>query len=137
MEDIEIILENRPGQLALMGEILGNHQISLEGGGAFANGSYVLAHFLVVDAQKAKTVLEGSGFLVKGIHGVIVQKLRQDVPGQLGKFCKKLADAQVNILAQYSDHTNQLILVVDDRDKAGEISRQWMQQWWGHEDPAL
>jgi len=59
----------------------------------------------------------------------LIQKLRQDVPGQLGTFCRKLTNAGVNIITQYSDHSNQLILVVDDYQKASEISAQWMKEW--------
>ena len=36
-----------------------------------------------------------------------------------------LADAGVNILTQYSDHENQLILVVDDVDKATAATDEW------------
>ncbi|WP_286175047.1 hypothetical protein [Cytophaga sp. FL35] len=35
MKDMEILLENKPGKLARMGEILGSKNISLEGGGVF------------------------------------------------------------------------------------------------------
>ena len=40
MKDIEIRLENSPGTLALMGEMLGKNKISLEGGGVFQNGDF-------------------------------------------------------------------------------------------------
>jgi hypothetical protein len=32
--------------------------------------------------------------------------LRQDVPGQLGKIARRMADAGVNIQVVYSDHAN-------------------------------
>ncbi|MEO7307936.1 MAG: amino acid-binding protein [Ferruginibacter sp.] len=130
MKDIEILLENKPGALALMGETLGKNKISLEGGGVFNNGEFCIAHFLVEDAEKAKEVLAHVGIKVVKINDVIIQKLRQDVPGQLGMFCRKLADANINILAQYSDHSNQLIVVVDDREKAKRVSEEWMSAWW-------
>lgn len=60
---------------------------------------------------------------------VIIQKLRQDVPGQLGMFCRKLSDANVNNLTQYSDHSNQLIVVVDDFETGKQLSEQWMKAW--------
>ena len=130
MKDLEIVLDNTPGSLATMGEALGQHNISLEGGGVFQNGTTAIAHFLVSDAKKARMVLEKKDIKVTGIREVIVQKLRQDVPGQLGEFCRRLARDNVNILTQYSDHSNQLILVVDDYEKAREISAEWMQEWW-------
>ena len=130
MKDLEIILANQAGQLALLGEILGKNQISLEGGGVFAGDNFSIAHFLVEDAEKAAEVLAGAGLEVVKINEVVIQKLRQDVPGQLGAFCRKLADANVNILTQYSDHSNQLVIVPDDLEKARLVSDEWMKQWW-------
>jgi len=130
MKDIEIILENKPGMLALLGETLGKNKISLEGGGVFQNGKNAIAHFLVEEAGKAKIALANVGITVSEINDVVIQKLRQDVPGQLGIFCRRLADAGVNILTQYSDHSNQLIVVVDDHEKAKKISDEWMKEWW-------
>jgi hypothetical protein len=54
--------------------------------------------------------------------------LKQDVPGQLGKIARRMADAGVNIEVQYSDHDNQLILVVDDLAKARAVSKAWMNE---------
>lgn len=129
MKDLEVVLENEVGQLALLGEILGKNRISLEGGGVFASGDFSIAHFLVEDAEKAREVLAGAGIEAVRINDVVIQKLRQDVPGQLGAFCRKLADANVNILTQYSDHSNRLIIVPDDLEKARRVSEEWMKQW--------
>jgi hypothetical protein len=130
MQDLEITLENKPGSLALLGETLGKHKISLEGGGVFANGNIATAHFLVSEGERAKAALSEVGITVLNINEVIIQKLRQDVPGQLGMFCRRMADAGVNILAQYSDHDHQLIVVVDDYAKAKQVSETWMKEWW-------
>ncbi|MHA4844568.1 hypothetical protein ACX0G7_10410 [Flavitalea antarctica] len=131
MRDLEITLENKPGSLALMGETLGKHKISLEGGGVFANGETAIAHFLVSEGERARTVLSEVGINVVRINEVIIQRLRQDVPGQLGMFCRKMADAGVNIRVQYSDHDHHLIVVVDDYVKAQQVSDAWMNEWWG------
>lgn len=130
MKDLEIILENRPGTLALLGETLGKNKISLEGGGVFQSGELCIAHFLVDEDEKAKEVLEEAGIQSIKINPVLIQKLRQDVPGQLGMFCRRLSDAGINILVQYSDHANQLIVVVDDFEKGKKISETWMKEWW-------
>jgi len=128
MKDLEIALQNKPGQLALLGETLGKHKISLEGGGVFYNGEFAIAHFLVKEAEEAKKALETADIEVIRINNVIIQKLKQDVPGQLGMFCRKLADAGVNILTQYSDHSNQLVVIVDNFEKATVISEHWMNE---------
>lgn len=130
MKDLEIILENKPGMLAFMGEILGKHRISLEGGGVFNNGSHSIAHFLVSEPEWARKLLTEAGILVVAIHPVIIVKLRQDQPGQLGQFARRLAEANINILTQYSDHANQLIVVVDEPERARQIAKSWMQEWW-------
>ncbi len=129
MQDIEIILENKPGALALMGEALGKNKISLEGGGVFQNGEISIAHFLVAEADRAKKELAKVEIEVVKINDVIIQKLRQDVPGQLGMFCRRMAEANVNILTQYSDHSNQLIVIVDDYQKGKKVSEEWIKEW--------
>jgi len=134
VKDIEILFENKFGQLALMGETLGKHKISIEGGGVFQNGNFSIAHFLVKEAGKAKIVLDKVGINVTKISDVIIQKLRQDTPGQLGTFCKELAHENINILTQYSDHSNQLIVVVDNHEKAKKISDKWMKKWANNDD---
>ena len=125
MKDIAIHLQNKPGALADMGEILGAAGVSLEGGGMFVENGRGIAHFLVEDAERARQVLETKGINVTGINDVLVQKLQQETPGQLGKISRLMANHNVNILVQYSDHNNQLILVVDNYEKGKLISENW------------
>ena len=57
---------------------------------------------------------------------MLVQKLRQDEPGQLGKIARRMAEAGVNIEVQYSDHDHNLILVVDDLARGRAVSEEWI-----------
>ena len=125
MRDLSIHLKNKPGALAEMGEILGNAGISIEGGGAFVIEGRGIAHFLFEDASAARKVLEEKGIRVLEEKEVHVQRLKQEVPGQLGKISRMMADAGVNIEVIYSDHHNQLILVVDDFEKGKAVSEKW------------
>ena len=125
MKDIAIHLQDKPGALAEMGETLGAAGVSLEGGGMFVHNGKGIAHFLVEEAEKAKQALEAKCIQVASIHDVLIQKLKQDMPGQLGKICRLMAKNNINILVQYSDHSNQLILVVDDHEKGKIISDNW------------
>ena len=132
MKDLSIELPDRPGALAAMGEALGAAGVSVEGGGVFvANGAGV-AHFLVHDAGAASAALEAAGIRVVAVNDVLVQKLRQDVPGQLGKIARRMADAGVNIEVQYSDHDHNLILVVDDFVRGREVSAAWTEEMQRH-----
>jgi hypothetical protein len=121
VKDLAIALDNRPGALAEMGEVLGNSGVSIEGGGVFGG----VAHFLFHDAHAARAALDRAGIHVVRENDVLVQKLRQDEPGQLGKIARRMADAGVNIEVQYSDHDHNLILVVDDIERGRVVSDEW------------
>ena len=125
MMDLAIVLENRPGALAEMGEALGRAGVSIEGGGAWVAGDGGSAHFLFADGDTARSALENAGIRVAAAREVLIQRLRQDVPGQLGSLTRCLADAGVNIEVLYSDHANQLILVVDDVEKGRAVAAAW------------
>ena len=125
MRDLTIHLEHRPGVLAELGEALGAAGVGIEGGGAFAvNGSGV-AHFLVNDAAAARAAVGAVGITVLADREVLIQRLDQETPGQLGKLCRRMAEAEVNIEVLYSDHANQLILVVDDLERGRRVSAEW------------
>ncbi len=125
MRDLAIQLSNRPGALAEMGEVLGAAGVSIEGGGGFVVEGRGVLHFLFEDAKAARVALEAKGITVLEDREILVQRLRQDVPGQLGKISRRMADGGVNIEAIYSDHRNQLILIVDDVEKGRMISERW------------
>jgi len=125
MRDLAIRLENRPGALAEMGEALGGAGVSVEGGGAFLFNGEAIAHFLFADSGPARKALAEKGIEVLADREVLVQRLRQDQPGQLGKISRMMAGAGVNIEVIYSDHQNQLILVVDDLEKGRAVSDAW------------
>lgn len=125
MKDLTIALDDRPGALADMGDALGRHGVSIEGGGAFVVDGRGAAHFLFHDPAAARRALDDAGIRVVAERDVLVQRLRQDEPGQLGALCRRMADAGVNIEVLYSDHDHQLILVVDDVDRAREVSDDW------------
>ncbi|MDQ6690807.1 MAG: amino acid-binding ACT domain-containing protein [Gemmatimonadota bacterium] len=128
MKDLTIALDNRPGALAEMGETLGKAGVSVEGGGAWLFEGKAVAHFLFKDGSAARKALEAAGIKVIAERDVIAQRLKQEVPGQLGKIARRMAEAGVNIEVQYSDHSHHLILVVDDIAKARVVSEAWMSE---------
>jgi hypothetical protein len=128
MTDLAIELPNRPGALADMGEALGKAGVSIEGGGAWVVGGVGVAHFLFHDGPAARRALEAAGIRVVAEREVVVQRLKQAVPGQLGKLTRWMADAGVNIEVLYSDHDHQLVLVVDDMARGRAVAAAWAQE---------
>jgi len=125
MKDLAIALQNRPGALAEMGEALGRAGVSIEGGGAWVMGNEGVAHFLFQDGAAARRALEAAGIRVLAERDVVVQRLKQAVPGQLGQLTRRMAEAGVNIEVLYSDHDHQLVLVIDDVAKAQQVADAW------------
>lgn len=128
MKDVAIALEHRPGALAEMGDALGRAGVSIQGGGAFAAEGRGIAHFLVADGDAARKALEAAGIRVVAVRDVLVQRLDQARPGQLGRITRRMADAGVNIEVLYSDHDHRLILVVDDVEAGRAVSEAWTRE---------
>lgn len=128
MMDLTIELDDRPGALAEMGDALGRAGISVEGGGAWVVGGRGVAHFLVANGEAARAALEAEAIRVTAVREVLVQRLNQEQPGQLGRITRAMAEAGVNIEVLYSDHDNQLILVVDDVATGRAVSEAWTRE---------
>jgi hypothetical protein len=130
MRDLTLRLEHRPGALAEMGEALGAAGVSVEGGGAWVVDGIGAAHFLVADGDvsTAREALRKAGIALLADREVILTRLAQTVPGQLGKICRRMAEAGVNIEVLYSDHDNRLVMVVDDSEKGKAVSVEWTRE---------
>jgi hypothetical protein len=117
-KDLTVELENRPGTLAELGEALGNAGVNIEGGAAIAGGAGTApVHILVEDSDGARKALEGAGLSVADERDVIVVDVT-DKPGELGGIARRMADAGVNIDLVYLTARGQLVLGVDDLQKA-------------------
>jgi hypothetical protein len=127
MHDVAIELPGRPGSLARFGEALGASGVSLEGGGVFTVGGVGHAHFLVDNGEAARAALEQAGLGTAIVRPVLIRRLKQEMPGQLGAIARALGDAGVNIETQYSDHANRLVLVVDDMETAERVTSDWVE----------
>lgn len=125
MYDFEFHLGNRPGALAGLGEAMGRAGVSFEGGGVFSHGATAIAHFLFRDGDLAAQAAREAGIEVLAIYKPIIRRLKQGTPGQLGAISRTLAEVGVNILVQYSDHHNRLVLICDNAELAQQATAGW------------
>ena len=116
-KDLIVELVDRPGTLADLGEALGNAGINIAGVAGFVAGGKANIHILVDDAAAARGAIEGAGLKVVDERDALVADI-EDTPGALGKIARKTADAGVNIDAVYLTAAGQLVLGVDDLEKA-------------------
>jgi hypothetical protein len=116
-KDLTILLEDRPAQLALLGETLGNENINMEAACGFNIGVKGEIHILVEDAEGAKKALEKAGIPIKGERDVLVLGITNR-PGEFGKLARQIAEADVNIDLFYLTASNQIVFGVDNIDRA-------------------
>ena len=123
MKDIAVVLENKPGALARLGETLGKENINIEGlCGSLCDGEDIV-HILVEEHGKAYNILKRGGFEIKEQRDVLVIEIKDIVkkPGSGATLFRKLAFEKINIDLIYLAENNRLVIGVDDLQKAKTI----------------
>jgi hypothetical protein len=119
--DLTVILEDRPGELARMGEVLGDAGVNIGGLAAFTGEGRGVIHVLVDD----DTVARATAALTEAHLGVADERevLVIDVvdrPGTLGELTRQLAAANVNIDLAYTTFGGgvKIVIATDDLESA-------------------
>ena len=118
--DLTIILHDRPGELARIGEITGAAGVNIQGLAAFTGEGRGVIHVLVDDdhAAQAAEALERAGMGVADQREVLVVDV-VDRPGSLGELARELAEANVNIDLAYTIFGGvRIVIATDDLDNA-------------------
>ncbi|MBY8987871.1 MAG: amino acid-binding protein [Candidatus Lokiarchaeota archaeon] len=120
MKDIAVILENTPGALADLGEILGKNGINIEGLCGIPLNDEAIIHILVEDETVTRYVLESAGIKVSAVREVLVMDISNIAgkPGSGGKMARKIGNVGVNIDLIYLAEHNKLVIGVDDITRA-------------------
>jgi len=119
-KDLTVILEDRPGTIADMGEALGKAGINIEGGCGFPSEGKGVIHILVEDDAAARRALQQAGLAVRGEREVLVLEI-EDRPGVIGNITRRIAKAGVNVDLMYLATNTRLVIGVDDIDKARAV----------------
>ena len=121
LEEIIVIVDDEPGSLAGIGELLGRSGVNIETLSASSHDGRGVIHLVVDDGEDAAEVLQANGYKVEQTRAVLTATL-DDRPGELGRYCRKLASAGVAISSAYvakrANGESELILAVDDVEAA-------------------
>jgi hypothetical protein len=101
MKDLTVVLEDRPGELAKLGEATGAAGINIEGMSGQTREGRGEIHILVEDAQAAREALSGAGIEVQDERDALVVEV-EDRPGTMAEVARKLAAAGVNVEFAYA-----------------------------------
>ena len=116
--DVTVYLDDQPGELARLGQVLGEAGVNIEGFCAIASaGGQAETHVLIEDAAVAFDALAAAGIEVVLEQEVAVVPV-EDRPGELGQVSRKLGDAGVNITLAYLATSTRLVFAADDFAKA-------------------
>ena len=112
--DLTLYLDDQPGELARVGDVLGEAGANIEGLCAVTSGGGQAAvHILVQDPTPAFEALERAGIRIAAEEEVIILEM-EDRPGSLGEVASKLGKADVNLTTAYLATNTRLVLAADD-----------------------
>jgi hypothetical protein len=121
LEEIIVIVDDEPGVLAGVGELLGRSGVNIETLCASSHNGNGIIHLVVDDGEDASEVLQANGYKVENMRPVLTATL-EDRPGELGRYCRRLHDAGVAIssayVAQRGNGETEFIFAVDDIEAA-------------------
>jgi hypothetical protein len=116
--DLTVYLDDQPGELARLGQVLGDAGVNIEGFCAMTSvGGQGEIHLLVEDAAVAFDALAAAGIEIVSEQEVAVVEV-DDRPGELGHVSRTLGDAGVNITLAYLATSTRLVFAADDFAKA-------------------
>jgi hypothetical protein len=116
--DLTVIMDDRPGKLADLGEATGHAGVNIDGLCAMVGDSKGFIHLLVEDASAARKALESAGIEVADEREAVVVDLHNK-PGAMGEIARDLAEAEVNIDVAYTIFSGvRLVILTEDVEKA-------------------
>ena len=112
--DLTLYLDDQPGELARVGDVLGAAGANIAGLCALTTGGgQAEIHILVHDATAAFEALQRARVRIAAEQEVLVLDV-EDRPGALGEIARRLGDARVNLTLAYLATNTRLVLGADN-----------------------
>ncbi len=124
VEQISVFIDNRPGRLAELCNIIGRNGVDIRALQLVEAGEFGLVRMITDNNEKAMALLKNAGMSFR--KGEVLGVLMEDKPGSLGLIASILSDASINIEYAYTFITKIekkaiLILKVNDLEKAIKV----------------
>ncbi len=125
LTEVVVQLEDRIGALADLGELLGGEGVNITALAVVrVRPGQALAHLVLEPADVAVRCLREHGMVPERVREVLSVTL-EDEPGALGRYCRLLADASINLEAVYlageRNGAKELVLAVSDLPAARRV----------------
>ena len=120
VRQISVFLENKPGMLCAMTQVLAREKIDMRALSLAETKDFGIVRIIVDDVYKATTVLKDEGYVhsITSVLGVAIP----DVPGGLSQVLQVLGEAGVNVEYMYAflggrdvDHAYMILRVQDEQ----------------------
>ena len=129
IKQISISLENEPGILSNVSEIMGNEGVNIRAISVADTSDISTVRFVVDDPQKAINILKTHGYAVKETDVLAVET--PDHPGGLNAVLRPLKSANINVhyLYPYLGRVSDQAIVILGVDKTEEAEKVLKQNW--------
>lgn len=123
MKEFDVYVQDKPGELANVCEMLGSHGVNIRAVASERSTNRPMIKVVTDDEATTKSALLRSG-ITYDIKDVIAVKM-PDRPGELGRVARKLARAMVNVDSIYilnkENGMTEIAFTVDNVKKAEGI----------------
>lgn len=118
--EFTVRLDNRPGELARLGHVLGDASVNIDAVHQISVGPESIVQFVPAGVDGATRALSAAGIEFSTKEVLIVKIL--DEPGMLGDVALVMADAGINIESVYVMINGGVVLSVDDLPGAMQVA---------------
>jgi hypothetical protein len=120
MTEFVVHMDNRPGMLASLTEVLAAAGVNIEALAAFGFDGEGVVRLVVDDAESARRALREAGLAAEEMQ--VLSAFMPHAPGELATVTRKLADSGINIDAVYVINSSaegiELAIAVDQPETA-------------------
>ena len=130
IKQVTVQVENKPGKLSAISELLGEEHVNIRGITVSETADFSVVRFIADFPDKAYNVLYSNNYLARITYVVAVEV--PDHPGGLNAIFKPLRENNINVHYLYSHlgkkHGNPIFIFrVDDEERALDVlKRNWV-----------